>query len=183
MTSERRTEEAEGELRQKLDELGASHWRELCGVTIALHSWKPWIEVDGGFCEAPLHWQELSAALAAARPALDSDEAMEEAMELVKQATGARAARTREELEDLTEDRPGPEVIRSGTIGARGLASWEAPRREARGLVFYANREREGGADFIRVTIAAQSYAVTAEIIDEGWFEIAAKLEYARADR
>jgi|GEM_PF-4064858 len=60
-------------------------------------------------------------------------------MALVELATGARVVRTREDLHLLTLEQPGPEVIRSGTVGERGLARWEAPRRTPEGMVFYAN--------------------------------------------
>jgi hypothetical protein len=84
--------------------------------------------------------------------------------------------RTQEDLHFLTLDQPGPEVIRSGTIGARGLARWEAPRRDSRELVFYANLERADGADFVCLRVDRASRTLSVEVVDRGWFEIAARL-------
>ncbi|RKG70461.1 hypothetical protein D7V80_05180 [Corallococcus sp. CA054B] len=119
---------------------------------------------------------DLTEALRASRVALDSDAGFEELMKLVELTTGAKVIRTEEALGFLTEDQPGPEVIRSGIIGARGLAAWEAPRRDARGLTFYANLKRVDGADFVRMQVDPATRTVSVEVIDEGWFEIAAYL-------
>jgi hypothetical protein len=73
-------------------------------------------------------------------------------------------------------DQPGPEVIRSGTVGARGLARWEAPRWDQQGLVFYANLARKDGADFVRMQVDRATRSLSVEVIDDGWFEIAARL-------
>nr|WP_242593331.1 hypothetical protein [Corallococcus exiguus] len=112
----------------------------------------------------------------ASRADLDSEAGFEELMELVELTTGARVIRTEEALGFLTLDQPGPEVIHSGTVGERGLAAWEAPRRDARGLTFYANLKRPDGADFVRMRVELSTRSFSIEVIDGGWFEIAAYL-------
>ncbi|RKH22666.1 hypothetical protein D7V77_26310 [Corallococcus sp. CA041A] len=120
--------------------------------------------------------RDLNEALRASRVELDSEAGFEELLELVELTTGAKVIRTEEALGFLTLDQPGPEVIRSGTVGERGLVAWEAPRRDARGLVFYANLERPDGADFVRMLVAPATRTISVEVIDDGWFEIAAYL-------
>ncbi|NRD53910.1 hypothetical protein HRD49_34375 [Corallococcus exiguus] len=120
--------------------------------------------------------RDLNEALRASRVELDSEAGFEELLELVELTTGAKVIRTEESLQFLTLDQPGPEVIHSGTLGERGLAAWEAPRRDARGLTFYANLKRPDGADFVRMQVELSTRSLSIEVIDEGWFEIAAYL-------
>nr|WP_253903138.1 hypothetical protein [Corallococcus exiguus] len=107
---------------------------------------------------------------------MDSEAGLEELMELVERVAEAKVIRTEEALQFLTLDQPGPEVIHSGTVGERGLAAWEAPRRDARGLTFYANLRRPDGADFVRMQVELSTRSFSIEVIDGGWFEIAAYL-------
>ncbi|RKH64753.1 hypothetical protein D7W81_17965 [Corallococcus aberystwythensis] len=125
---------------------------------------------------APTTLEGLSALLRDAPGELDSEEGLEDVMALVNLLPEVRVTRTRQDLDHLTEDQPGPEVIRSGTIGKRGLARWEAPRREPRALVFYANLWREDGADFVCLRVDLATRTISVEIVDEGWFEVAAFL-------
>ncbi|MHA7630439.1 hypothetical protein [Corallococcus sp. M7] len=120
--------------------------------------------------------RDLNEALRASPMELDSEAGFEELLELVEQTTDARVIRTREALDFLTLDQPGPEVIHSGTVGERSLSAWEAPRRDARGLVFYANVKRPDGADFVRMRVDPATRTLSVEVIDGGWFEIAAYL-------
>ena len=103
-------------------------------------------------------------------PGNDADEAL---MTRYEQETGGRVVRTPDSLDSYANDRSGPEVIRSGTIGALGVAAWAAPHREGDTLVCYANHERKDAADFLRVRIDLATGARTIERIDEGWFETA----------
>lgn len=175
--SEHELHEAEPALRARLAEIGAERWAERAGVRLAWVRWQVWVELGERFVPAPRSIDELSEALRGAQAELDSEASFQQVMELVELATGAKVTRTKEDLHDLTLDQPGPEVIRSGTIGERGLASWEAPRRAPQELVFYANLRREDGADFVRLRVDRATRAISAEVIDSGWFEIAAKLE------
>ncbi|RKH15959.1 hypothetical protein D7Y13_13575 [Corallococcus praedator] len=125
---------------------------------------------------APGTIEGLNAFLRESWAELDSDTGLEELMELVNRTTQARVIRTRRDLRHLTEDQPGPEVVRSGTIGERGLARWEAPRWDARGLVFYANLRRQDGADFVCLRVNLITRTISVEVVDGGWFEIAAFL-------
>ncbi|NPC72490.1 hypothetical protein HPP05_22295 [Corallococcus exiguus] len=120
--------------------------------------------------------RDLNEALRASRVELDSEAGLEELMELVERVAEAKVIRTEEALQFLTLDQPGPEVIHSGTVGERGLAAWEAPRRDARGLTFYANLRRPDGADFVRMQVELSTRSFSIEVIDGGWFEIAAYL-------
>ncbi len=168
--------EAEPALRARLEALGAKRWTELAGVRLAWVHSAAWLALGERFVPAPRSLEELSEALRGSRAELDSEASLEEVMELVELTTRARVTRTKEDLSYLTLDQPGPEVIHSGTIGERGLASWEAPRRDPRGLVFYANLSREGGADFVRLQVERATRAISVEVIDGGWFEVAAYL-------
>ncbi|RYZ44198.1 MAG: hypothetical protein EOO71_00430 [Myxococcaceae bacterium] len=132
--------------------------------------------LGGWFVVTPCSIEELSEALEGSRAELDSEAGFEQVMELVRTATRARVIRTRSDLDGLTEDQPGPEVIRSGTLGARGLALWEAPRRDSQGLVFFVNLWRQEGADFVRLQVDFATRSMSAEVIDSGWFEVAAFL-------
>lgn len=168
--------EAEPALRARLEQLGAGAWAELAGVRVAWVHGAVWVSLGERFARAPCSAAELSEELQGSRAELDSRASFEQVMEWVELATGARVTRTRKDLSYLTLDQPGPEVIRSGTIGARGLASWEVPRSERERLVFYANLERTGGADFVRFQVDRATRTISVEVIDNGWFEIAAKL-------
>jgi hypothetical protein len=168
--------EAEPALRARLEELGAERWAEPVGVRLAWVHGGVWLALGERFVPAPRSIKELNEALRGSQAELDSEASFAELMELVELATGAQVTRTKEDLEYLTLDQPGPEVIRSGTIGAHGLASWEAPRWDTRRLVFYANLKREGGADFVRFQVERATRAISVEVIDSGWFEIAAFL-------
>ncbi|WP_239576528.1 hypothetical protein [Archangium primigenium] len=174
--NERDTREAQPELRARLEALGAQHWMELAGVQLAWTRGMAWLARGEGFVPPPRPIEELDEALQRSGADLDSEEALAEVMDLVELVTGARVVRTREHLHFLTLDQPGPEVIHSGTVGARGLARWEDPRRDARGLVFYANLWRADGADFVCLRVDRASRALSVEVVDEGWFEIAARL-------
>jgi hypothetical protein len=137
-------------------------------------------DLDGVWRPAPQPLGELQAALRATRAVLEEPARHEELLALVEHALGARVARTAAERDLLTLDQPGPEVIRSGQLGARGLARWAAPQvtLDAAGgaLTFYANLPREDGADFVCVRIALASRELDVEVVDGGWFEIAARL-------
>jgi hypothetical protein len=174
--NERDINEAEPALRARLEELGAKRWTELVGVRVAWVHGGVWLALGERFVPAPRSVEELNEALRGSQAELDSEASFEDVMELVKLATGARVIRTKEDLSYLTLDQPGPEVIRSGTVGAHGLARWEAPRRDQQGLVFYANLWREGGADFVRLQVDRATRSISVEVIDGGWFEIAAIL-------
>lgn len=106
-------------------------------------------------------------------PIDEAAEAAEAVMARYEQDTGARVVRTADDLDSYANDRSGPEVIRSGTIGPIGVAAWTAPRREGDALIFYANHERKNAADFLRVRLDLTTGAHTSELIDEGWFETA----------
>ncbi|MCY1043895.1 hypothetical protein OV208_21440 [Corallococcus sp. bb12-1] len=173
---ERDIPEAEPALRARLEEFGARNWSELAGVRLAWAHGRTWLALGAWFVLSPCSIEELSEALRGSHADLDSEAGFEEVMELVRSATGARVIRTADDLDDLTEDKPGPEVIRSGTIGARGLALWEAPRRDSQGLVFFANLWRVGGADFVRLKVDFATRSLSVEVIDCGWFEVAAFL-------
>jgi hypothetical protein len=168
--------EAEPALRVRLEELGAQRWAELAGVRLAWVHGGVWLELGERFVPAPRSIEELNEALRGSQAELDSEASFADVMALVELVTGARVIRTKEDLRHLTLDQPGPEVIRSGTVGARGLARWEAPRRGQQGLVFYANLWREGGADFVRLQVDRATRSISVEVIDGGWFEIAAYL-------
>lgn len=116
--------------------------------------------------------RDLLAALLRGR----TDVSLDEVMERFEAATGGRVTRTEEQLNYLTLDQPGPEVIHSGTIGKAGLAAWKAPRKDGAVLIFFANVERKGGADFVRVRLDPAARALYVEFIDCGWFEVAAYL-------
>ncbi|MGE6763397.1 hypothetical protein ACQKGO_35635 [Corallococcus interemptor] len=174
MTLERNLHEAPPALRARLEAAGATRWAEVAGVLLAwFHGWWPWLALGDTFLEPPRSVAELNEALRASRAELEP----EAVMQLVEFVTRARVTRTREDLDFLTLDQPGPEVIRSGTVGERGLAAWEAPRWDARSLTFYANVERADGADFVRFQVDLATRTVSVEVIDDGWFEIAARLE------
>ncbi|MDY7229364.1 hypothetical protein [Hyalangium rubrum] len=168
--------EAEPALRARLEGLGAKHWTELAGVRLAWVRSGVWLALGERFVPAPRSVEELSEALRGSQAELDSETSLEEVMELVELTTDARVVRTEEDLSYLTLDQPGPEVISSGTIGERGLARWEAPHRDPQGLVFYANLRREGGADFVRMQVDRATRSISVEVVDGGWFEIAAIL-------
>ncbi|WP_224248007.1 hypothetical protein [Hyalangium gracile] len=174
--SERDIQEAEPTLRTRLEEIGAKRWAELAGVLLAWVRWEVWLALGERFVPAPRSIDELNEALRESRAELESEASFQEVMELVELVTGAKVTRTEEDLHYLTLDQPGPEVIRSGTIGTRGLAAWEAPRREPRGMVFYANLPRESGADFVRFQVDRATRSISVEVIDDGWFEVAACL-------
>ncbi|ATB27066.1 hypothetical protein [Melittangium boletus] len=176
MGNERDIHDAEPVLRAKLEALGAQHWMELVGIRLAWVRWWVWVEFGETFVPAPRSVGELSEALRNSRAELNSEAALAEVMELVELVTGARVTRTRDNLHSLTLDQPGPEIIFSGTIGAQGLTRWEAPRWDSRGMVFYANLPRERGADFVCMRVDRASRALVVEVVDEGWFEVAAKL-------
>jgi hypothetical protein len=180
--------EAAPTLRAKLEELGARHWLELAGVRLAMTD-PPWIAIGEEWRRAPLAGEELAAALRASHVELEAASSgstsaalRDELLELYEYATVAKVTQTAQELEHLTEDQPGPEVIHSGTIGEVGLAAWRAPSFEDGELVFFANQERKDGADFVRVTIDLKARSIAVERIDGGWFEIAADLSFGRVD-
>lgn len=93
-----------------------------------------------------------------------------------ERSTGGRVVRTRSDLEYVKLDQPGPEIIASGTIGEVGLARWCAPFFDRGELVFYANLPRAKGADFVCVRYEPATGAQSTEVVDGGWFEIAADL-------
>ncbi|NOK19203.1 hypothetical protein HMI50_19520 [Corallococcus carmarthensis] len=145
-------------------------------MKVAWGNGRDWWAVEETFVPAPATLEGLNAFLRASRAELDSETGLEEVMELVNLLPDVRVTRTEQDLKHLTEDQPGPEVIRSGTIGERGQARWEPPRRDARELVFYANLWREGGADFVCLRVALATRTISVEVVDVGWFEIAAFL-------
>jgi hypothetical protein len=99
-------------------------------------------------------------------------------LELYERATGARVTRTRQDLEYLTLDQPGPEVIRSATIGRTGLERWHPPQLTEEAFVFYANLESAAGADFVCVRYERAVREISVEVVDQGWYEVAAQLGY-----
>jgi|GEM_PF-4640916 len=46
-------------------------------------------------------------------------------------------------------------------------------------MVFYANLWREGGADFVCLRVERATRSISVEVVDRGWFEIAASLGWA----
>ena len=174
--NERDLHEADPVLRARLEALGAQHWTELAGVRLAWVHGAVWWARGEGFVPAPRPIAELNEALQGSGAELESETAFAEVMALVGLMTGARVTRTREDLHFLTLDQPGPEVLYSGTVGPPGLARWEAPRREGRVMVFYANLERDKDADFVCLRVDPASRALSVERVDGGWFEVAAKL-------
>lgn len=130
---EREIHEAPPELRARLEAVGAQRWSELAGVPVAWVHSQAWPAHGETFLEPPRSIQELNDALRTSRAELDSEAGFEELMMLMELATQAKVTRTRDDLHSLTLDQPGPEVIRSGTLGERGLAAWEAPRRDSHG--------------------------------------------------
>lgn len=179
----REASEAETSLRARLEELGTKHWLELAGVTLAM-TFPPWIAIGSEWRRAPLPIEQLAAALRASRVDLEatasSSTLRDELLELFEYATEAKVTQTAQDLDYLTEDQPGPEVIHSGTIGRAGLAAWHAPSCEDGRLVFFANQEKPDGADFVRVTLDLQARAIEFERVDDGWFEVAADLSVGR---
>jgi hypothetical protein len=125
---------------------------------------------------APRTLEEMNAFLKDAPLALNSDAGLAEVLDVMDRMLDVRVIHTREDLHSLTLDQPGPEVIHSGTLGATGLARWEPPRRDSRELVFYANLWKKDGADFacLRVDLATRTLSV--EVVDQGWYEVAAYL-------
>lgn len=97
-----------------------------------------------------------------------------------ERATGANVTRTADDLRHLERDQPGPEIIRSGTIGDIGKARWQPPALERGVLTFYANQPSASGADFVCVRLETAPGALSVEVVDEGWFEVAADLSYGR---
>lgn len=178
----REASEAEPPRRARLEELGAKHWMELAGVTLAM-TYPPWIAVGAEWRRAPVAIEELAGALRASRVALEAElptALRDELLELFEYATEAKVTQTEQDLEYLTEDQPGPEVIHSGTIGEVGLAAWRAPSCAHGQLVFFANQAKQDGADFVRVSLDLKTRAIESERIDGGWFEVAADLSFGR---
>jgi hypothetical protein len=176
MRDERNVHDAEPVLRAKLEAIGAHQWKVLAGVRLAWVRWSVWVESGETFVPAPRPVAEVSEALRSSRAELDSEAVLVEVMELVELATEARVTRTRDDLYYLTLDQPGPEIIFSDTIGAKGLARWEAPRWDSREMVFYANLPRERNADFVCIRVDRASRTLSVEVVDQGWFEVAARL-------
>ena len=72
-------------------------------------------------------------------------------------------------------------VCSLGGVRRRVLAYLRAPCGvgaivEHLGLVFHANLWRKGGADFVRLQVDRATRSISVEVIDGGWFEIAASL-------
>jgi hypothetical protein len=140
-------DEAEPGFRATLEALKEKHWLELAGVKLVM-AYPVLVVIGDELKKAPLAVEDVSAALRASpvdlespghrgahRQQLESEGADEgegaaqgptlddELLELYEHATGAKVTWTETELRWLTQDQPGPEVIRSGTIGEVGLAS------------------------------------------------------------
>lgn len=176
---EREPSAAEPALQAALAAIGARSWTELVGVRLAWARGQTWLQLGEAFVPTPLTVAELNQALGQRRgAALDPDwlPSGEEVLALVEQATVARVIRTTESLHHLSLDQPGPEIIYSGTIGARGIAHFRIPQWEPAGFTFYANLERADGADFVRMQLVLTTRTITVEVIDDGWFEVAARL-------
>ena len=201
----RAADEAEPALRTTLDALKEKHWLELAGVKLVM-AYPVLVAVGNEWKKAPLAVEEVSAALRASPVDLkradhrvangqqlesegdgegegEAHTLDDELLALYEHATGAKVTWTEQELRWLTEDQPGPEVIRSGTIGEVGLAAWRAPRREEGRLVFYANLPRKDGADFVRVSLELGARRFEVERVDDGWFETAVDLSYFATKR
>lgn len=174
--SERDLREAEPVLRARLEALGAKRWQALAGVPLAWAQGCMWMALGERFVPAPRPFEVLSEALRESRAELDSEEGLEQVMDLVQWMTEARVTRTTDNLDSLTLDQPGPEVIHSGTVGKRGQALWEPPRRGPEGLVFFANLRRKDSADFVRIRVDFATRSFSVEVVDEGWYEVAAYL-------
>ncbi len=176
---ERDVSAAEPALQAALAQIGASSWTELAGVRLAWGRGRTWLQQGETFIPTPLTVAELNQVLGQRHGAAADHDWLpcgEEVMTLVERATEARVIRTPERLHYLTLDQPGPEVIYSGTIGARGLAQFRIPQWEPAGFTFYANLERPDGADFVRLQLIPATRTITVTVIDDGWFEVAARL-------
>lgn len=171
----RTLDDADPDLRARLQALGAREWDRWAGVVVAASArWRWHIDVDGVLVAAPLTHAALVSIARAAR--VTSEDDVEPFLALYEHATEARVTRTAQHLEYLREDQPGPEIIGSGQIGAVGLERWRAPRLADGVLVFYANQPSARGADFVCVRYEVASGALSVEVVDEGWFEVAAQL-------